>query len=662
MKPTPFLGSAALVFWGFHSDLAGLAVLMALVLESPRLTEKRWVFTNDQLNKITDTCTVLVAGTAIFFLSDDPVTVLRRTLALLPVLTFPLVAVQGWSLSGTTDIRALFLFNRKQPRSSASQSIDLAYPFVLVCLISAGTSGDRSWIYPAGSTLLISAALFFQRPDKVRIPLWVLAVMVSAGLGLALQGSMITLQRKLGRMTYRFLMMDRTDPLRRSTAIGEIGKLKLSDRILFRVTPGPGMRIPSILLKEGSYNFFSRNSWIATHNTYHDLPPGGAGIFTVNTGSGPSDTVTVTHRLPQGRGLLKLPEHTLSFRIPGTLPDLSTNRLGPVYAEHGPGLISYDVQFSRSSDIHAPPDGMDLVLPPLEKSWFQDLADGLAPDRENLEGKELLARINTYFLKNFHYSTDLKPSKAATPLIGFMTETRQGHCEYFATATVFLLRAMGFPARYVSGYLAFEKSLFSTTLVVRAKHAHAWVEVYMNGQWTFVDTTPPSWQNDEKSNGFMTLIPDLLSNMSHWLAMLRWGSAGARKHLLWLLVPLALIILRRLRSGSNRTRPENRIQPDSQIRTSWPDLPASPLLIIQDHLIRKGFHKPAHETCGHFVERLKTRAFNTHAHAGIDEMIELHNRLCFSESGITDQDLARFSETVRTLAAMTEKSDPESTE
>ncbi|MBT8330725.1 MAG: transglutaminase-like domain-containing protein, partial [Deltaproteobacteria bacterium] len=34
----------------------------------------------------------------------------------------------------------------------------------------------------------------------------------------------------------------------------------------------------------------------------------------------------------------------------------------------------------------------------------------------------------------------------------FLTRSRSGHCEYFATATVLLLRQAGIPARYARGY------------------------------------------------------------------------------------------------------------------------------------------------------------------------------------------------------------------
>jgi transglutaminase-like putative cysteine protease len=45
-----------------------------------------------------------------------------------------------------------------------------------------------------------------------------------------------------------------------------------------------------------------------------------------------------------------------------------------------------------------------------------------------------------------------------TPLARFLLRTRSGHCEYFATATVLLLRQLGIPARYAVGYAVHEAS------------------------------------------------------------------------------------------------------------------------------------------------------------------------------------------------------------
>ena len=65
-----------------------------------------------------------------------------------------------------------------------------------------------------------------------------------------------------------------------------------------------------------------------------------------------------------------------------------------------------------------------------------------------------LAALNRFFVQNFSYTTylegDRRPERSA--LSRFLLEQRKGHCEYFAAATVLLLREAGIPARYAVGY------------------------------------------------------------------------------------------------------------------------------------------------------------------------------------------------------------------
>jgi hypothetical protein len=67
---------------------------------------------------------------------------------------------------------------------------------------------------------------------------------------------------------------------------------------------------------------------------------------------------------------------------------------------------------------------------------------------------------------------------------------RCGHCQYFATSAVLLLRRAGFQARCIAGFASDEIS--EGAVVFRALHAHAWLEVVNSkGSWQRVDATPP---------------------------------------------------------------------------------------------------------------------------------------------------------------------------
>jgi transglutaminase-like putative cysteine protease len=82
------------------------------------------------------------------------------------------------------------------------------------------------------------------------------------------------------------------------------------------------------------------------------------------------------------------------------------------------------------------------------------------------------------------------PVLPANPVDAFLFDTRRGFCEHYATSFVVLMRAAGIPARVVGGYQGGEWNPRGEHLVVRQSDAHAWAEVWLEGQgWVRVDPT-----------------------------------------------------------------------------------------------------------------------------------------------------------------------------
>jgi transglutaminase-like putative cysteine protease len=82
------------------------------------------------------------------------------------------------------------------------------------------------------------------------------------------------------------------------------------------------------------------------------------------------------------------------------------------------------------------------------------------------------------------------------PLLGrdtvdeFLFDTREGFCEHFSSAFVFLMRAAGVPARVVTGYQGGEVNYVDRIISVRQSDAHAWAEVHVAGRgWVRADPT-----------------------------------------------------------------------------------------------------------------------------------------------------------------------------
>ena len=104
---------------------------------------------------------------------------------------------------------------------------------------------------------------------------------------------------------------------------------------------------------------------------------------------------------------------------------------------------------------------------------------------------EKTVAITNYLRRTIKYSETIpEPPKNADPLEWFLLEYKQGFCQYYATAEVMLLRAAGVPARLVVGYAPGDLQGDERTFQVRAKHSHAWPEVYFpNIGWVEFEPT-----------------------------------------------------------------------------------------------------------------------------------------------------------------------------
>lgn len=107
--------------------------------------------------------------------------------------------------------------------------------------------------------------------------------------------------------------------------------------------------------------------------------------------------------------------------------------------------------------------------------------------------------LRLYLGNTTAYSQKLKMKEIGQDYVeNFLFAQKSGYCEHYATAGAVLLRAMGVPSRYVSGYRVpashFVRNDDGTyTAKVIDKEAHAWTEVYsLSAGWVVADMTPGS--------------------------------------------------------------------------------------------------------------------------------------------------------------------------
>jgi transglutaminase-like putative cysteine protease len=97
----------------------------------------------------------------------------------------------------------------------------------------------------------------------------------------------------------------------------------------------------------------------------------------------------------------------------------------------------------------------------------------------------------------FTYTLRIMPVDATLdPVVDFLVNRKEGHCEFYASALTLMLRSVGIPARVVNGFKGGDWNDYAQVLNVRQKHAHSWVEAYLGDDpaglpiWITLDPTP----------------------------------------------------------------------------------------------------------------------------------------------------------------------------
>ncbi len=156
--------------------------------------------------------------------------------------------------------------------------------------------------------------------------------------------------------------------------------------------------------------------------------------------------------------------------------------------------VPYDGDFS---DITQPAEGLSEYEDSIRRANLA-LPDGLAQELLQLAGENgisadddnVMEKVAEFIRSSGAYNTRTR----ATPedkdfVLYFLKESHEGYCVHFASAAAAMYRALGIPARYVSGF-AFDVHYGGRWQTVTDYSAHAWVEVFISGVgWVPVEVT-----------------------------------------------------------------------------------------------------------------------------------------------------------------------------
>jgi len=689
MKTPPFLLGAALIFWGWQIDLALVGIAMAAVLEGSHFYKARWEFSDDEFRRIWIFSTLVFVATLFYAFNandgpayfsrmlEDPnfstqsrvgaagaqtvISMLRWS----PMIFFLFMTAQTYSSHTEIPVAtiSIFLWRRRKRALKAGAKLNdekkfnISYGYFGNCLLAASIHSNDVPGYFWGFSGLMAWALWGYRSRRLNALAWAVVLGVVIALSDIGQGGLNRFQQMLTNSGAQWLaqfFQRGTNPWQNATAIGQIGRLSASGKIVIRLETKLG-ESPPLYLREASYSYYQNQTWLASGRKGFfdtiDYEKTNESTWILIPDKPTPQQIKIACYLPGGTGLLPLPSGSARLE---NLPAFSIqkNSQGAVFAQ-GPGLVIFDALYGPGATLDSPgTNEMDFIVPTNETPALNSViaeihTNGLSP-------KQQMLRVEAFFQNEFSYSTYQDDSyrwrtNSDSPLTRFLLQTRTGHCEYFATATVLLLRQLHIPARYAVGYAVHESN--GNKYYVRERDGHAWCIVYdkENGHWHDFDTTPASrFEEEAKRASPFEWFSDFWSRVRFEIARFRWGQSNLRQYVLWALIPIILLLLYQIifrRSWRRRNRKLTKAERDFE----WPGSD-SEFYQLERRLAKFIGERGTNETLGDWLGRATKEPALRDVTGAVRELLRLHYRYRFDPEGLNATDRVALRDTVRATA------------
>lgn len=594
---------ASLLSWGYLTQSLIIAIGLLTLFAIIQTDLWHWTISSKQLNRWGDISSLLVILVLIYAYlvktDQQPIFILLKCL---PILFAPVLLAQLLSKQTQIPLSVLFYALRKKQRPE--QTINFILPYSGIAIISAGQANIQDLRYLSLTMAFFVMVLGFNRPKHSYFALWFVLIILAAILSFFGQMGLRQLNLLIEQKSIELFSNLQTDPFKAQTAIGDIGELKLSNKIEFRLKADG-----QLLLHQASYDKYLGQTWIASKRTFtadNPLP-----IIQAPT----KRLEILQQRL--GDKILALPDGVTAIKGLDNAV-IQYSELGAVKIEAPEDAVNYQVFYTAKRT--GKPSANDLQIPVQHAIWLKQFYQNL--NLNHLPQNVIADRIKDYFQANYYYSLYLgKESNSDTALKNFIYNTKSGHCEYFATATVLLLRQAGIPARFATGYSVSEYIPEQDLYLVRSRDAHAWAIAYINGIWQAVDSTPAQWKTLENKNAdtVWQTLSDTWSNLMFYLKQI---PDQYIKQIKFVLISLAVcyFIIRLLRNKQAR---KQKLQPLNSFYTGLD----SEFYLLERQLQQTEKARLSHETLQQWVIRLN--------HPELITLCQLHYQLRFDPKGLT---------------------------
>lgn len=289
--------------------------------------------------------------------------------------------------------------------------------------------------------------------------------------------------------------------------LGEIGRIQQSDEVVMRVRVEgedkyglTGIRWRGVALDTFDNKTWGKSKPLPFQNPFNRAD----NFFQVDYSSGKrSLTVQTVYLEPIDTNVLFALSRPVA--VQGSFTDVKRDVYGGISSiRNNFERISYTVysdlwtptidNLRKDNAAYQAEDANYLQIPENFDERIAIFASQLTKDKTNRYDKA--KAIEQYLHTQFGYTLEQKAG-GDQPLADFLFNVREGHCEYFSTAMVMMLRTQGIAARVVNGFQRGEYNETAQMFVVKQRDAHSWVEVYFPREksWVTFDPTPAAGQN-----------------------------------------------------------------------------------------------------------------------------------------------------------------------
>jgi transglutaminase-like putative cysteine protease len=300
--------------------------------------------------------------------------------------------------------------------------------------------------------------------------------------------------------------------------LGEVGRVKVNPQVVMRVRVKfpPGQEGTALRWRGVSFDNYDGQSWTLSDDTMQPVRRYGDSFQVEQALQARLLTEQTFYLEPLNLATIFAAPRVIWVR---DLPTLERDSGEGLWTQGQPsqrlGYTVYSTTWTPSeADLIAdssriyPPEirRRYLQLPPHDPRIDELAAEVSAGAATPLQ---IARRIESHLQNSYGYTLNLRRTDESDPVADFLFNVRAGHCEYFASAMVLMLRSRRIPARLVNGFQMGEYSDVTGVYTVRQSDAHSWVEVYFPGHnWVAFDPTP--------SAGLSTYDNGLLAQMRQY--------------------------------------------------------------------------------------------------------------------------------------------------